>query len=513
MRKIFIASLMSCLIVPSSVWALSCEFVYDLTQMINCADCLEAFNQPEITACDVSGNGDVEFCQDNVDTFCGNCSLYGWSSSMAAEQMVDGDPGCLSADAGEIEQTCCSAYDINECEYYTCDGYRCGVTGSDGNEVCTTVTVAGGDGTTIGCWYLEKLYEQGIDCSDNELDYNAILNVCEGDMTCESDITENWSAYSGVLCGDDMGTLDYVFKLADYNYYSNCSSETGPSCEFLSVANEAAVVDIDCSNTDAVELEVDPYCNDRYSDDMEKQWECRRNLIKNCPLYKNALSDSTMGEAASALGLSCGYGDKNLCKYLPSIYDAYLGTNSCSDADWFSYCLDEEGDTIDGCEEFASDSCVNFIPYFQQGKSVDDVLVMYGVQCITQCASGKYVSGDSCLQCPGMENSSGEMVYGYSPANNTGDVTSCYMPTSELFYDAVVGGVFSFVENCYHDGEGLKSAEQIACENYEPTCGDVSWECVTQWVDGQCVCPLYSGEEQPEWMCDAEYNCSCEVTS
>lgn len=61
----------------------------------------------------------------------------------------------------------------------------------------------------------------------------------------------------------------------------------------------------------------------------------------------------------------------------------------------------------------------------------------------TACKPGYYLSVDICLRCP----SSGG-VYGTTADNNTGGITSCYLPSGTTGSDA--SGNFIYIGNCYY---------------------------------------------------------------
>ncbi len=61
----------------------------------------------------------------------------------------------------------------------------------------------------------------------------------------------------------------------------------------------------------------------------------------------------------------------------------------------------------------------------------------------TACKPGYYLSGGDCISCP----SSGG-VAGRTADNNTGDITSCYIPSGTSFSDGTGSGVYS--GNCYY---------------------------------------------------------------
>ena len=59
------------------------------------------------------------------------------------------------------------------------------------------------------------------------------------------------------------------------------------------------------------------------------------------------------------------------------------------------------------------------------------------------CKPGYYLASGNCVRCP----SSGG-VYGTTPDNNTGGITSCYIPSGNSGSDAT--GSFTYTENCYY---------------------------------------------------------------
>lgn len=61
----------------------------------------------------------------------------------------------------------------------------------------------------------------------------------------------------------------------------------------------------------------------------------------------------------------------------------------------------------------------------------------------TACKPGYYLSGASCVRCP----SSGG-VYGTTADNNTGGITSCYLPSGTTGSDTT--GNFTYTGNCYY---------------------------------------------------------------
>lgn len=61
----------------------------------------------------------------------------------------------------------------------------------------------------------------------------------------------------------------------------------------------------------------------------------------------------------------------------------------------------------------------------------------------TACKPGYYLSSGDCLRCP----SSGG-VYGTSADNNTGGITSCYIPSGNTGSDTT--GSFTYTGNCYY---------------------------------------------------------------
>lgn len=61
----------------------------------------------------------------------------------------------------------------------------------------------------------------------------------------------------------------------------------------------------------------------------------------------------------------------------------------------------------------------------------------------TACKPGYYLSSGDCVRCP----SSGG-VYGTTADNNTGDITSCYLPSGTSGSDT--SGSFTYTGNCYY---------------------------------------------------------------
>lgn len=59
------------------------------------------------------------------------------------------------------------------------------------------------------------------------------------------------------------------------------------------------------------------------------------------------------------------------------------------------------------------------------------------------CYTGYYLSGTSCVRCP----SSGG-VYGTTVDQNTGGITSCYLPAGSSFSDNIGSGTYS--ADCYY---------------------------------------------------------------
>lgn len=66
-----------------------------------------------------------------------------------------------------------------------------------------------------------------------------------------------------------------------------------------------------------------------------------------------------------------------------------------------------------------------------------------GAKTYTACKPGYYLSGTSCMRCP----SSGG-VFGTTADNNTGGITSCYLPSGTTGSDAT--GSFTYTGNCYY---------------------------------------------------------------
>ncbi len=61
----------------------------------------------------------------------------------------------------------------------------------------------------------------------------------------------------------------------------------------------------------------------------------------------------------------------------------------------------------------------------------------------TSCKPGYYLNGTNCTRCP----SSGG-VYGTTVDKNTGDITSCYLPSGTVFSDT--SGAGTYTGNCYY---------------------------------------------------------------
>ncbi|MBQ8294705.1 MAG: hypothetical protein IJX89_04950 [Alphaproteobacteria bacterium] len=59
------------------------------------------------------------------------------------------------------------------------------------------------------------------------------------------------------------------------------------------------------------------------------------------------------------------------------------------------------------------------------------------------CKPGYYLESGDCKQCP----PSGD-VYGTTVDNNTGDITSCYLPSGTAFSDETGSGIYN--TDCYY---------------------------------------------------------------
>lgn len=66
----------------------------------------------------------------------------------------------------------------------------------------------------------------------------------------------------------------------------------------------------------------------------------------------------------------------------------------------------------------------------------------------SSCKPGYYLSSNKCSQCPLATNINGS-IRGTTPDKNTGDITSCYLP-SGTYSDT--RGTFSLNGNCYYAG-------------------------------------------------------------
>lgn len=59
------------------------------------------------------------------------------------------------------------------------------------------------------------------------------------------------------------------------------------------------------------------------------------------------------------------------------------------------------------------------------------------------CYAGYYLDGENCVRCP----SSGG-IYGTTVDGNTGDITSCYIPSGTTSSDT--SGSFSYTADCHY---------------------------------------------------------------